>query len=141
MITLDLFKKAINSILDLEAKNDRLSEIIVGKDSGGWCDIGTEVIDTLIEVLHADFNRYDEDDVLFWWIYETDAKNKESRIIWEYTDDGAITYDLNELEDLYYYMCNDLKKVKQEFLKGVTKKQVQELRVVTLEELKTILGI
>ena len=40
IITLDLFKKVINNIRKMEEDNDKLSDILVCKESTGWCSFG-----------------------------------------------------------------------------------------------------
>ena len=137
MITLDLFKKAINTIQKLEEDNKKLSDILINDSSCGFCDFGGELIQTFLDVLHADFNMFDEDPILEWWLYEVDDGDKH---IWEYIDNGAIVYDLNNVEDLYYYMCNKFNKVKQKFLKGATQEKVHEHHNMSLDELFKIFG-
>lgn len=141
MITLDLFKKAINTIQKLEEDNKKLSDILINDSSCGFCDFGGELIQTFLDVLHADFNMFDEDPILEWWLYEVDNGDKH---IWEYIDNGvivcAIVYDLNDIEDLYYYMCKDFSKVKQNYLKGVTEEKVHEHHNMSLDELLKIFG-
>ena len=141
MITLDLFKKAINTIQKLEEDNKKLSNILIGDSSCGFCDFGGELIQTFLNVLHADFEMFDEDPILEWWLYETNADNTDSRCIWEYTDEGAIVYDLNHLDDLYYYMCKDFSKVKQNHLKGITEEKVHEYHDMSLRELLKLFGV
>ena len=72
MITLDLFKKAISTIQKLEEDNKKLSDILINDSSCGFCDFGGELIQTFLDVLHADFNMFDEDPILEWWLYEVD---------------------------------------------------------------------
>ena len=138
MITLDLFKKSINAIQKLEKDNEKLSKILIGDSSNGFCDFGGELIQTFLDVLHADFNMFDEDPILEWWLYEVDNGDKH---IWEYIDNDAIVYDLNNIEDLYYYMCKDFSKVKQNRLKGITEEKVHEYHNMSLNELFKIFGV
>ena len=138
MITKELFIKAINTIQKLENDNKKLSDILIGDSSCGFCDFGDELIETFLDVLHADFEMFDEDPILEWWLYEVDDGDKH---IWEYTDDGAIVYDLNDIEDLYYYMRKDFSKVKQNHLKGVTEEKVHEYHDMSLRELLKLFGV
>lgn len=138
MITKELFIKAINTIQKLENDNKKLSNILIGDSSCGFCDFGGELIQSFLDVLHADFEMFDEDPILEWWLYEVDDGDKH---IWEYTDDGAIVYDLNDIEDLYYYMRKDFSKVKQNHLKGVTEEKVHEYHDMSLRELLKLFGV
>lgn len=138
MITLDLFKKSINAIQKLEKDNEKLSKILIGDSSNGFCDFGGELIQSFLNVLHADFDIFDEDPILEWWLYEV---NDGDKYIWEYIDNGAIVYDLNDIEDLYYYMCNKFNKVHHKFLTGVTKEDVRKHCNMSLAELLKLFGV
>ena len=138
MITKELFIRAINTIQKLENDNKKLSNILIGDSSCGFCDFGGELIETFLDVLHADFEMFDEDPILDWWLYEVDDGDKH---IWEYIDNGAIVYDLNDIEDLYYYMRKDFSKVKQNHLKGVTEEKVHEYHDMSLRELLKLFGV
>ena len=133
IITLDLFKKVINNIRKMEEDNDKLSDILVCKESTGWCSFGDTIIDCMIELLTKTFK--DETEMLNWWLYDIHDGGK---FIYEKINDTEeIVYDLNEVEDLYNYMVGDLYKVKQE-LKPIDKTKIYKIKEVNMQELKDL---
>ena len=133
IITLDIFKKVISNIKKMEEDNDKLTELLVCKESTGWCSFGDTIIDCMIELLTKTLK--DETEMLNWWLYDIHDGGK---FIYEKINDTEeIIYDLNEVEDLYNYMVGDLHKVKQE-LKPIDKTKICKTEEVTMEELKDL---
>lgn len=113
MISLKEFKKIFNDIKDQEDKNEVLSKILVCKDSTGWIDYGCDLIDDIILVLSNNLDINKEDDLLFWWLYDAPNNNK---FCYEDLPDNKtkrIQYNLNRLDDLYYYATKQFDKVKK----------------------------
>lgn len=135
IITLDIFKKVISNIKKMEEDNDKLTEILVCKESTGWCSFGDTIVDCMVELLTKTLK--DETDMLNWWLYDISDGNKY--IYEKINDKEEIVYNLNEIEDLYNYMVGDLHKVKQE-LKPIDKTKICKTEEVTMEELKALLG-
>lgn len=133
IITLDIFKKIILNIKKMEEDNDKLTELLVCKESTGWCSFGDTIIDCMIELLTKTLK--DETDMLNWWLYDISDGNK---FIYEKINDKEeIVYNLNEIEDLYSYMVGDLHKVKQE-LKPIDKTKIYKTKEANMQELKDL---
>ena len=133
IITLDIFKKIILNIKKMEEDNDKLTELLVCKESTGWCSFGDTIVDCMVELLTKTLK--DETDMLNWWLYDISDDNK---FIYEKINDKEeIVYNLNKIEDLYNYMVGDLHKVKQE-LKPIDKTKICKTEEVTMEELKDL---
>lgn len=105
MITLELFKKIIGDIKKQEEKDDKLTELLVCPECTGWINSAEDLISDLIQLLQ--FELKDEWDTIEWWLYDISDGNR-------FSYDNNIKYDLNELDDLYYYLIGELDKVKQE---------------------------
>lgn len=105
MITLELFKKIIGDIKKQEEKDDKLTELLVCPECTGWINSAEDLISDLIQLLQ--FELKDEWDTIEWWLYDISDGNR-------FSYDNNIKYDLNELDDLYYYLTGELDKVKQE---------------------------
>lgn len=133
IITLDIFKKIILNIKKMEEDNDKLTELLVCKESTGWCSFGDTIIDCMIELLTKTLK--DETEMLNWWLYDIHDGGK---FIYEKINDTEeIVYDLNEIEDLYNYMVGDLHKVKQE-LKPIDKTKIYKTKEANMQELKDL---
>ena len=124
MISIRNFKKIFNDIQEHEEKNDVLTKIIVSKDSTGWIDYGTDLVDDIILVLSELLGIDKEDDLLFWWLYDAPQYEKFCYEDIKGDDLHHIMYDLNDLEDLYYYATKQFDTVKQ---KIVDKKKDEEV--------------
>lgn len=80
MITKKLFKKTIDEIHKFHLKIKKLDDI-------GFYGTSNELVensheDILIEVLCSEFkDKKNADEIIAWWIYETEFGNKNPRVI------------------------------------------------------------
>lgn len=116
MITLEQFKQIFIHIQDLNDRNDKLTELLVDKDCCGWVSHGTILIDDIIELLNDSFGLKEDDDLFSWWLYDISENQK-----FVYHDN--IKFDLNSLDNLYFYAKGELNQVKQEI---ITEKERQQ---------------
>ena len=107
MITLEQFKKIFKHIKDLEERNDKLTDLLVDKECCGWISHGTMLTDDILDLLTCIFKLDLDDDLFSWWLYDI---SEDKKFIYH----NNIKYNLNSLDDLYYYAKNELDKVKQE---------------------------
>lgn len=99
MISKELFIKCIDNIKKQDAKMEKFSDMIE-ELSDCYCtfDSNNLYLESLIDLLYASFNIDVNNDILFWWLYETDVK----KII--YNEDGTVCKDVSNVEDLYDYL-------------------------------------
>lgn len=106
MITLEQFKKIFKHIKDLEERNDKLTDLLIDKECCGWISHGTMLTDDILDLLTCIFKLDLDDDLFSWWLYDI---SEDKKFIYH----NNIKYNLNSLDDLYYYAKNELDKVKQ----------------------------
>lgn len=104
MLTLDQFKQIFKHIEDLDKSNDELTEILVCKDTTGWISYSDELVMDIFNLLNSIFGLDPDDDLFMWYLYDISDGHK-------YCYDSDYKYDLNSIEDLYYYVCEDFDKV------------------------------
>lgn len=110
MISLETFRKIVETIKKQEELDDKLTQLLVDPDCCGWISTGSELIDTIIDLLQDIFG--DEYETIEWWWYEI---NDNHKFIYEDMSDGKyqIEFDLNDIDSLYYYLIKDYKNVPQ----------------------------
>lgn len=135
MISIRNFKKIFNDIQEHEEKNDVLTKIIVSKDSNGWIDYGTDLVDDIILVLNELLGIDKEDDLLSWWLYDAPQNEKFCYEDIEGDDLHRIMYDLNDLLDLYYYATKQFDTVKQKIVEKDPDEQVYKPSDVKFEDI------
>ena len=80
MITKELFKETIEEIYKFHQKLDLI-------DKAGFHGISDDLIDVsyddqLIKLLSSEFDNPEEaDEIIAWWIYETEFGNKDAKVI------------------------------------------------------------
>lgn len=133
MLTLDQFKQIFKHIEDLDRSNDELTKILVCKDTTGWISYSDELVIDIFSLLNSVFDLDPDDDIFMWYLYDVSDGNK-------YCYDSDYKYDLNNIEDLYYYVCGDLDKV----TKYKLEKKDREEKVYNCEsskDLKDVMNI
>lgn len=135
MISIRNFKKIFNDIQEHEEKNDVLTKIIVSKDSSGWVDYGTDLVDDIILVLNELLEIDKEDDLLFWWLYDAPQNEKFCYEDIKGDDLHCIMYNLNDLEDLYYYATKQFDTVKQKIVEKDSNEQVYKPVNINFEDI------
>ena len=116
MLTLDQFKQIFKHIEDLDKKNDELTKILVCKDTTGWISYSDELVNDIFNLLNSIFDLDPDDDIFMWYLYDISDGHK-------YCYDDDYKYDLNNIEDLYYYVCKDFDKVTKYKLDKKDKKE------------------
>lgn len=105
MITLKLFKKIIKDIQDQELRDEKLTELLVCPDCTGWINSAEAIMDDLIKLVAYELG--DKYEYIEWYLYDISDGNK-------FVYHKGIKYDLNSLDDLYYFIIEEYDKVKQE---------------------------
>lgn len=109
MINLETFKKIMKDIELQEEKDDKLTKLLVNDSCYGWISTANVLIDNLLLLLKENLN--DEYDYISWWLYDT---SEQQRHVYESIDEKTeCVMDLNNIEDLYYYIIGEHEKVKQ----------------------------
>lgn len=112
MISLDLFKSIISHIKQQEEKDEKLTKLLIDPDFTGWISTANNLIDDLVKLLEYELG--DKYEYISWWLYDISDGNK---FVYEnFKDDKQVRYNLNDLEDLYYYIIGDLEAVKQDIV-------------------------
>lgn len=112
MISLDLFKSIISHIKQQEEKDEKLTKLLIDSDFTGWISTANDLIDDLVKLLEYEFG--DKYEYISWWLYDISDGNK---FVYEDFKEGKqVRYNLNDLEDLYYYIIGDLEAVKQDIV-------------------------
>lgn len=103
MITLEEFKEVFKVLKDFDKAQETLTGILI-KENTGFIDFGFPMQVLVIKLLNNIF-KVEDPDLFDWWLYENTDK-----IIYMPDD---LKYDLNNIEDLYYYVKEEFDKVKQ----------------------------
>lgn len=109
MISLDLFKSVIGHIYQQEEKDKKLTELLIDPDFTGWISTANDLIDDLINLLEYELG--DKYETVSWWIY--DISDGKKFVYEDIDEDKQVEFNLNSLDDLYYYIIGDLEMVKQ----------------------------
>ena len=109
MISLDLFKSVIGHIYQQEEKDKKLTELLIDPDFTGWISTANDLIDDLINLLEYELG--DKYETVSWWIY--DISDGKKFVYEDIDEDKQVEFNLNNLDDLYYYIIGDLEMVKQ----------------------------
>ena len=107
MITLETFKKCIKAIQHQDEIDKQLTDLLIGDGCSGWVTTGEELINSMRALLKDSMN--DQYDFIDWWLYDVD---KDKRKVWErkkneFCDEIQLTYDLEDLDSLYYYILGE----------------------------------
>lgn len=113
MISLETFRKIVQTIKKQEEIDDKLTQLLVDPNCYGWVSTGSDLIYAMMDLLQDIFG--DEYETIEWWWYETSDNHK---FIYEDTPDGKnqIRYNLNDVDNLYYYLIKDYKNIPQEII-------------------------
>ena len=80
MITKELFKETIEEIYRFHHKLDLIDKTGLHGISDDLVDVSYE--DQLIKLLSSEFDNPEEaDEMIAWWIYETEFGNKDAKVI------------------------------------------------------------
>lgn len=134
-IPLDFFKKIISDIQKHEEKENKLTDILVSKDCSGWISLSDDVINDLIKLLQIQLG--DKYEYLDWWIYDANDSNK---FVYESINENTeCVMDLNNVEDLYYYIIGEHERVRQ-FTQPKQKRQEYTSTVTMEDVLESVIG-
>ena len=141
MITLQQFKDIFLHVETLEEKNQKLTDIMVCKDSCGWIDYSENIIDDIFLLLYDTFNIPKEDGLFEWWWYDSRDGNK---YIYEKSSKN-VKYNLNSLDNLYLYARRSYDTITEEYTDEEIKEHEKNLfKPLTQDEVnnlsKTIWG-
>ena len=103
VLSLEEFKKAIETIKDFENEIRQISNITI-KECTGFIDFHFKIIDLATSLLSRAMN--DDSEWLDWWLNE-----KVEKII--YLNNERYDYDVENVEDLYYYLTKQYEKIKR----------------------------
>lgn len=111
MITLETFKKCVKAIQHQDEIDKQLTDLLIGDGCTGWVTTGEELINSMRALLKDSMN--DQYDYIDWWLYDVGGGNRE---VWEHKKnelDGEVqlTYDLEDLDSLYYYILGEYHNV------------------------------
>lgn len=137
MITLEEFIKYLTDIEELEEKNDKLTKLLVCKNTTGWISVGTELIDDLIQLIYKSMNL-ENDDTLEWYLYECMNDNKFCYDTW---NGAKYKFDLRDKKDLYNFMLHNYSEIQNKEV--CTEDELLEVKVneENLNYLKEIIGL
>ena len=110
MISLELFENIISHIKQQEEKDEKLTKLLIDQDFNGWISTANDLIDDLIKLLEYELG--DKYETISWWLY--DIGDGDKYVYEDFKEDKQVRFDLNSLEDLYYYITEDFEKVKQD---------------------------
>lgn len=128
MITLEEFKKVLNDIKEQDDMNEVLTKLLI-PDNNGWVSIGYNLVDDIVSLLKYALELNEDDDLIDWWLYDAPQDNKFSYDEIEDDKEHRIKFDLNELDDLYYYATKRFHKVKQEIVERTEEKEYKPIYV------------
>ena len=102
MITLEKFKEIIETVKKFDEDNDKLSKILC-TETTGFVDYHFKITNTICELLNEVFENEDPD-LIDWWQWEDVPKI----ITW-----NDKQYNVESVEDLYYWLTKQYDKVKK----------------------------
>lgn len=109
MISLELFKKIMLDIEKQEEVDQKLTELLVCKDCTGWVSTAEDIIQDLYKLLQITLG--DKYEMIEWWLYDISDGHK---FVYESINDTTeCVMDLNDLDNLYYYITGDHENVTQ----------------------------
>lgn len=137
MITLEEFIKYLTDIEELEEKNDKLTKLLVCKNTTGWISVGTELIDDLIQLIYKSMNL-ENDDTLEWYLYECTNDNRFCCDTW---NGAKYKFDLRDKKDLYNFMLHNYSEIQNKEV--CTEDELLEVKVneESLNYLKEVIGL
>lgn len=102
MISKELFIECMNNIKKQDEKMKKFNDIIE-ELSDCYCtfDCNNLYYESLMKLLYNGLGLDDNNDIIYWWLYETDVK----KII--YNEDDTVCKDVSKLEDLYDYIVEN----------------------------------
>lgn len=112
MVTIekDDFLKIMRHIKEQLDKDDKLTELLVHDDCSGWISTSAYLIDDLIYLMSSILE--DKDEWISWWLWEADERRNDNAIWTEYEGE-SYKFIINDEEDLYYLIKNDLSSIKE----------------------------
>lgn len=118
MVSLENFKKCIQHIQAQQAKDEVLSDVLVCEDTTGWISTAAELIDDVIDLLAEGMTGEDAEDWISWYLWEIDMDKPEgerNNHVWikNEKDNLSYKYTINDTEDLYYLITDELDKIKE----------------------------
>lgn len=103
----ELFIECLNAFRSNEEKEKEIGKLLISENSVGWIDSAPELKEVLIKILKEELD--DKYDYIDEWLYGID----DNKRVWEELDETHdIEYNLNDPEDLWYYLKGEYKKVK-----------------------------
>lgn len=107
MITLETFKKCVKAIQHQDEIDRQLTDLLIGSECSGWVTTGEELINSMRALLKDSIN--DQYDYIDWWLYDVGEGNRK---VWErkkneFCGEVQLTYDLEDLDSLYYYILGE----------------------------------
>lgn len=109
MISLELFKKIILDIEKHEDRDNKLTELLVDNGCTGWISTANEIINDLVKLLQIELG--DKYEMIEWWLYDVSDGHK---FVYESINDTTeCVMDLNDLDNLYYYITGEHENVTQ----------------------------
>lgn len=111
MITLETFKKCVKAIQHQDEIDKQLTDLLIGSECSGWVSTGEELINSMRALLKDSMN--DQYDYIDWWLYDVDKGNRKvyERKKNEFCGEVQLTYDLEDLDSLYYYILGEYHNV------------------------------
>ena len=118
MVSLENFKKCLQHIKAQQAKDEVLSDVLVCEDTTGWISTAAELIDDVINLLAEGMASEGADDWISWYLWEIDMDKPEgerNNHVWIKNEEDGLTYKytINDVEDLYYLITDELDKIKE----------------------------
>lgn len=119
MIKLETFIECMDAIYQQDQFDQKLTDLIVDKESGGWCSTGENLIQCMRYLLKDIMD--DKFEVIDWWLYEAPENEKFVYEDYPHSSDKQVRFNLNNLKDLYYYILGQNKEVKYDIVDKDTK--------------------
>lgn len=111
VISVEEFKKYIRHIKDVMKKDDDLTKILVAEDTTGWVAICPELIDDVIDLVYTGMGIEDKMDWIEWWLWE--VGDGACNCMWCDYNGERYKFVINDEEDLYYLILDDLDRIKE----------------------------
>lgn len=111
MISLETFKKCIEAIQHQDEIDEQLTTLLINSECTGWVSTGEKLIDAMRALLKDSMN--DQYDYIDWWLYDVKEGNRK---VYErkkdvFCNEVQLTYDLEDLDSLYYYIIGEYYEV------------------------------
>jgi len=118
MVTLEEFKKYMGHIQAQMAKDDVLTDVLIGEENNGWISTAAELIDDVIELIGLHIKGESTEDWISWWLWEVDHDKPEeerNNHVWikDETDGQSYKYTIEDLDDLYHLIVDEHDAIKK----------------------------